>query len=294
MPSPTTLNVIGGGKVGKTLARLWSRLDLVRVEAIVNRSPASAREAVEFVGQGRAVEHCAEMPKADAVMISTTDEAIEPCCAALAAAGLLGPGVVVFHGSGSLPSTVLGPARSAGAQVASIHPVKSFADPARAVETFAGTYCALEGDPDACDLLRGILKRCGAIPFDVRPDMKTLYHAGTVVVCNYLVALVEAGLRCFEEAGIPRETATRIVRPIVEETVANVFALGPVAALTGPVARGEAAVVARQCEAIGLWNRDMQNLYKTLGRVALDLSRARGRAAAEALEAIESVFRSNG
>lgn len=285
-----TLNVIGCGKVGRTLSRLGIDHGVWRVRDVLNRSLASARRAVEFLGSGRPLADCGQLSRADLVMISAADEAIEPCCRKLCATETIGPNVIVFHCSGSLPSGLLKAARQRGASIASIHPVKSFADPAAAVETFAGTFCAVEGDAPACRLLRDALQRCGGIPFQVQPEFKTIYHAATVIVCNYLVALVEVGLRCFEKAGIPRATATEVLEPIVTDTAENVFRLGPVRALTGPIARGEASVVARQCEALGRWDRDIQRLYKGLGRVAVELSAAAAQADPRALAAIRDVL----
>ena len=285
-----TINVIGCGNVGKTLSRLWTENRVFKVQSILNRSLQSSLRAVEFVGGGRAVDDYAQMEPADLVMISASDEAIETCCRQLCRAGLLDQGVVVFHLSGSLPSALLEPAKSHGALVASVHPVKSFADPSRAVETFAGTYCAIEGDPEACEVIRDALRRCGATTFDVDPEFKTIYHAATVVVCNYLVALMEVGLRCFEQAGIPRETAVEVIRPIVSGTVSNLFELGPVRALTGPIARGEPSVVQRQCEALGGWDEAIQRVYKSLGQVAVELSAAQGNADPDTLAAIKGIL----
>jgi predicted short-subunit dehydrogenase-like oxidoreductase (DUF2520 family) len=197
--------------------------------------------------------------------------------------------VVVFHCSGTLPSTVLGPARALGAHVASVHPIKSFADPATAVKTFSGTFGAIEGDSQACQVLSDAFSRCGAILFDVNPQQKTTYHAATVFASNYLVALVEVSLRCFQQAGVPRETAQRVIEPMVWGTVDSIFRFDPVRALTGPIARGEASVVAQQCEALALGEETVLRLYRDLGRVAIDLSAAQGRASPEALAVIRQL-----
>jgi len=285
-----TIHVIGCGKVGKTLSRLWTSRHVFRVRSILNRSLESSLQAVDFVGAGRAVESYAELERADLVMIAASDEAIETCCRRLCRAGILDEGVVLFHLSGSLASTVLDPAKAQGALVASVHPVKSFADPSTAVETFAGTFCAVEGDPQACEVLRDALEQCGARTFPVNPELKTVYHAGTVVVSNYLVALMEVGLRCFERAGLTREAAMEMMRPIVAGTVDNLFELGPVRALTGPIARGEPSVVRRQTEALGAWDELARSVYEGLGQVAVELSAAQGKADPDALAAIKSML----
>lgn len=286
-----TLNVIGCGSVGRTLARAWSQRGLLAVGGVLNRSPGSSRRAVDFIGAGRAVEAYGQLPPAGLAMISASDEAIAGCCAALCAAGMVGQGTVVFHCSGALSSDVLQPARQLGARTASLHPVKSFADPGAAVETFAGTFCALEGDPDACATLRALLEGCGARAFLIDPRAKPVYHAGTVFACNYLAALLAVGLKCLERAGVDRAAAPEVLRPIVAGTVENVFRLGPAQALTGPIARGEVSVVAREIEALGEWDPEVQRLYKALGRAAADLSSAKGAASQEALAAVRRLLK---
>ena len=285
-----TIHVIGGGRVGKTLARLWTQRRVFRVGGILNRSLASAEEAARFIGGGQAVERYADLPPAPLVMISTSDESIESCCQALCREGVVAEGTVVFHCSGALPSSLLEPARRHGARIASIHPVKSFADPRVAAETFAGTPCAVEGDPGACAVLREALERCGGVTFPIQPGCKTLYHAATVMVCNYLVALLEAGFRCFERAGVPRETAARLSEPIVRETVEHVFRLGTAAALTGPVARGEVSVVAAQARALGQQDATLRQIYGLLGHIAADLAAAQQHAPPEALAEIRRLL----
>lgn len=290
MTAMKTLNVIGCGSVGKTLARLWTENGVFRVQSVLNRSLESGSRAVQFVGAGRAVDDYARLGPADLVMIATSDEAIETCCGRLCASGVLTEGVIVFHTSGSLPSTLLEPAKSAGVLIASLHPVKSFADPAGAVETFAGTFCALEGDSQACDVIRDALRPCGATTFPVDPEFKTIYHAATVFTSNYLVALMEVALRCFEKAGIDRATAIEVMQPIATGTATNLFELGPIRALTGPIARGEPSVIERQSEAFGEWDETIQGIYKVLGCIAVDLSTQQGNATPDALAAIKKTL----
>jgi predicted short-subunit dehydrogenase-like oxidoreductase (DUF2520 family) len=257
---------------------------------VLNRSLQSARRAVAFVGAGAAVEQYDQLAPADLFMISTRDDAIAECGRRLSLSGVLREGNVVFHCSGALPSTLLAPARQRGACVASLHPVKSFADSAHAAATFAGTLCALEGDPQACAVLGEAVRACGAETFDMRPESKTVYHAATVFSCNYLVALIELGLQCFEQAAVPRETAESVLEPIVRDTVNNVFQLGTVQSLTGPIARGESSLVKKQLEALEQWNPDVAHAYRVLGRAALGLAAAQATAPAGTLAEIEKAL----
>ena len=118
-------------------------------------------------------------------------------------------------------------------------------------------------------------------------QFKTIYHAASVMVCNYLAALMEVGMRTYEKGGLDRVTALRVMEPLVRGTVDNIFRLGPAKALTGPVARGDHGIVARQYQALKGWDPEIAALYKSLGRFALDLSRQQGTAPAEGLAALE-------
>ena len=283
----TVLNIIGGGRVGRTLARVWALNGAFAIGDVLDRTLAASADAVAFIGTGRAVDALADMRRADVWMLTPPDDQIVACCAALAATGLLAPGNVVFHCSGALPSRDLAAATARGAAVASVHPLKSFADSAIAARTFEGTYCAAEGDAAALAVLRPAFERIGARVSGIEPEFKTIYHAASVIVCNYLTALLETGIRSYEKSGLKRDDALRMMEPLVRETLDNVFRLGTVRALTGPIARGDQAVVARQLEALAAWDPRVAAIYRQLGAVAVELARAQGSADQESLVAIE-------
>ncbi|MDB5901943.1 MAG: hypothetical protein JWM26_821 [Betaproteobacteria bacterium] len=285
-----TLNVIGAGRVGRTLAHLLQRHQVFAVQAVLNGTSDSARAAVAFIGAGEAAEALAAMAPADVWMITTPDRRIAVECEKLAASGRLRPGDAVFHCSGALASSELASAAAAGARVASVHPLKTFAAPADAIRTFAGTPCVAEGDPAALDVLLPAFERIGARVLAIDRAQKTLYHAACVIVSNDLVALLEAGLRCFQKAGIAREAASQMIEPIVRETVDNVFRSGTVQALTGPVARGDDLVVARHLEALTASDAQITAIYRALAGVAVELAREKGSAADEALARIEALL----
>jgi predicted short-subunit dehydrogenase-like oxidoreductase (DUF2520 family) len=193
--------------------------------------------------------------------------------------------------SGATPSLDMVAVVEAGAHAGSFHPLKTFADPGYAAGSFPGTYVALEGDKKALKVLRVALRKIQARVFEIEPGNKVLYHAGSVMVCNYLTALLEAGLMCYENAGIRLETAYKLMEPLVRETVDNVFRVGTVRSLTGPIARGDDAVVARQLQRVRSLDRHLGELYRELGRVALGLARSKGEADARRLGRVARALR---
>lgn len=293
-----TVNIIGPGRVGRTLGRLLRGAQLAAIQDVLSTNPASAESAVTFLGGGHAAPALRDMRPAHIWLLTSPDQAMGPLAAALAATGIVRPTDVAMHCSGALASTVLAPLAAAGASVASIHPLKSFADPIDAAATFSGTFCSTEGDAAALRVLAPLFEALGARLLPIDSSRKTLYHAASVLVCNDLTALLEAGLQAYRHAGIDRATAQEIMEPLVRETVDNVFRLGTGRALTGPVARGDATVVTEQLTALLSIDPEVAAAYRALGVIALDLARrtrsTQGGATEEALAAVAEALEITG
>ena len=258
-----SLSIVGAGHVARVLGRLFHRHGAFAAQDVLARSSASAQRGVAFIGAGRAVSDYAALDRVDCYMLAVTDDQIGPACATLAQHVPL-QGAIVFHCSGALASDRLQPAQAAGALVASVHPIRSFADPDAVAAAFAGTFCGIEGDAAALAVLTAALERIGARPVPIDASAKTVYHAAAVFASNYLVTVLDAALRAYEAAGIPADVARELARPLAQETLSNVFRLGAVPALSGPIARGDYATVARQQAAVGAWDPATGALYEAL------------------------------
>jgi predicted short-subunit dehydrogenase-like oxidoreductase (DUF2520 family) len=259
----TTLNLVGAGHVGRVLGRLLALHGGWQVQDVLTRSAASARQAVDFIGAGRAVDSYAALRPADVYLLAVGDDQIVPAAAALAQAVPLA-GAVVFHCSGALASSQMQAAIDAGAHAASVHPVRSFADPQAVAAQFAGTFCGVEGAPQALALLLPALAAIGAQAVQIDASAKTVYHAAAVFASNYVVTILDAALRAYQAAGIPEAVARQMAQPLATESMANVFRLGAAAALSGPVARGDMATVERQQGAVAQWDAATGSLYEAL------------------------------
>ena len=267
-----TLNIIGAGHVGRVLGRLFQGSGAFKVQDVLTRSRDSAVTAVGSIGAGRAVDDLAALRLADATMLAVPDDQIADTCVQLALQGLL-QGTLVFHCSGARSSSDLRSAVAKGAVVASVHPIRSFADPHAVLQGFEGTWCGIEGDSEALAILEPALLSIGARPVVIEAAAKTVYHAAAVFASNYLVTVVDAALRAYQAAGIPEKTAREMVRPLATEALGNVLRLGPEAALSGPIARGDAATVQRQQAAVTAWDGPTGALYDALADAARDLAR---------------------
>ncbi|MFT5533491.1 MAG: putative short-subunit dehydrogenase-like oxidoreductase (DUF2520 family) [Burkholderiaceae bacterium] len=271
----TTLTILGAGRLGKTLGRVFHAGGAAIITNIFNRSQSSAEDAASFIGAGSAVDSFEQCAPVTVFMLAVPDAQIAVYSEKLAASGLVGPGTVAFHCSGALSSDALKAVRATGAAVASIHPIRSFADPESVAGSFDGTFCGVEGDAAAMDLLNPLLIQIGARLIPIRAESKTLYHAAAVFASNYLVSILSVAQKAYVAAGIPADVALELLAPLARETTENVIRLGPAAALTGPIARGDVATVARQLQAVQQWDDAYGNLYEHLAAATTRLAVSR-------------------
>lgn len=266
-----TINLIGGGRVGQTLGRLLALDGQIQVQDVLTRSAASARDAVAFIDTGRAVDQMTNMRPANLWLLAVPDGQIAPVAAALAACEKLPP-ATVFHASGALSANILKALQDKGWQVASAHCLLSFASPTLALQQFAGTPCALEGDALALAEIRPLFTRLGAQCFDVRAQDKLLYHAAAVFATNFLPVLQDLAEQLWQHSGMPPHLARQLRASLLQNAVDNIVKLGPQAALTGPAARGDAALLATQGQALQDWNANAGQAYEALSALAWQLA----------------------
>jgi predicted short-subunit dehydrogenase-like oxidoreductase (DUF2520 family) len=217
-----TLRVIGPGRAGAALAAAARSVGW-RVEPLVGRSddPSWAAHGV------------------DLLVVATPDAAIR----SVAAAVQPGPAVVA-HLSGSLGADeIVGHARRAA-----LHPLVALPDAATGARRLvAGAWFAVAGDPpEARALVEALVADLGGRSFVVDDAHRAAYHAAAAIASNHLVALLAQAERVAATAGVPLAAYLDLVRA----TIDNVAELGPAAALTGPVARGDWATVQRHRDAL--------------------------------------------
>lgn len=235
------IGFVGAGKVGKALGLYFQRHGL-ELSGYCSRSAASAAAAAALTGTKAFPDLESLAGASEVIFITVPDLAIgeiDAAAAALIGAGAIPAGQCWIHVSGALPSDCLTGLKAAGAPVGSMHPLQSFGEPAESAERLGNTLFSIEGTEQAADIMRRVLDKTGARVSEMTAAQKPLYHAGACVVSNYLVTLLESGIRFFEAAGIDRENVFDAIRPLIDSTLSNIREKGTVDALTGPIARGD-------------------------------------------------------
>ncbi len=211
-------------------------------------------ESVNVIGRGRAGSALAARLLERGVELRDDGAGLTLLCvpdhAIAGVASSIEPGPWVAHVSGATPLAALDPHR----RRFSVHPLQTFTLD-RGPEQLDGAWAAVTAETgEARALARELAETLGLRPFDLDDAARALYHAGAAIASNYLVTLYRAAARLFEDAGAPPEALV----PLMTRTVENGFQL------TGPISRGDWAVVDAHLDALHEARPELEPMYRAL------------------------------
>ena len=284
---PKTLAIVGAGRLGRALGRLLRNRGW-RIGAVVTRSPATARTAVRAIGDGTPFGKLTRrVLAADVMLISTPDSAIRPAASELASiGGEEWRGKVVLHSSGALDQTELAALERWGAATGSLHPMQTFSPNVK--PQLEGVVFAIEGHGAALKTARRIARDLGGLPIRLQDGAKPAYHAAGALASGHVLGLVEAAVQILMGLGFTRRQATRALLPLTRQTLENYVRLGPAAAWTGPVSRGDYDTVSKHVEAL---KRHPEEFLAAYGAVSLLSAAVLSKDSNEILRQLERVLK---
>ena len=272
-PARLKVGVISAGRVGTALGVALERADhvVVACSAISNASRRLAERRLPDTPV-LAVPDVAD--RAELLLLTVPDSELIGLINGLAATGALRRGTIVAHTSGANGVAVLAPLTAQGCVPLAIHPAMTFSgsdeDIARLSETCFGITAA---DEIGYAIAQALVLEIGGEPFGVREEARTLYHAALAHGSNHVVTLIADavvalraalsgdGLLGQETVGdAPGGLAERILGPLARAALENTLRRGQ-AALTGPVARGDAAAVAAHLAALDEVDPELAQAY---------------------------------
>jgi predicted short-subunit dehydrogenase-like oxidoreductase (DUF2520 family) len=249
MATKPSISIIGPGRLGQSLARALTLAGYSIREIISSTNKTSKTSASELaeMSHARATILAKAQLDAEVIWFCVPDAQIKPAADRLVSA-INWKKKVALHSSGALTSDELNTLRRQGAAVASVHPVMTFvraSDP-----SLGGTPFGVEGDASALRIARRILKDIGGESFAVRKQDKALYHAWGMFGSPLLLALLVTAEEVAVAAGINAKAARQKILPIAAQTLVNYAALGPAHSFSGPLVRGDAAIVRAHMKAL--------------------------------------------
>lgn len=272
--SVARIAIIGLGRVGTALGIALSEAGHKIVSAFDIEASARKRFAKAVATNIREMLDDS-LIDAQLILIAVPDNAIEKVSLDISRSANLSRGILVGHTSGAFGSEVLHDVKARGCPIFSMHPIQTFSSVDSAVKALPDSYFGIEGDPNALKRVEEIVVSIGGRPVLINSDAKPIYHAALSAASNFLVTLLGQSVALFEEAGIEREKAIKMVLPLVKTTLAN-FEESGIRALTGPIERGDADTLREQVEAIAGLKPDLLSTYLVLARATVATAKEKG------------------
>jgi predicted short-subunit dehydrogenase-like oxidoreductase (DUF2520 family) len=260
-PATRTCALVGPGRAGGAVGAVLVAAGW-RVGRVAGRSPDAdsvRAAAARFGAEAASVESAGQ--GATLVILATPDGSIREVAGVVAPS--LEPGALVVHLSGAVGVAALDGIAAVrdDVELGALHPLQTLPSVELGAARLPGSWAAVAGPPRVHDLATEL----GLVPFTVDEHQRAAYHAAASVASNHVVALFGQVERIAAAVGAPFAA----FEPLVRATVDNAFALGPQAALTGPVARGDVETVARHLAAV---DEEERRAYKALADAAARLA----------------------
>ncbi len=259
---PLEIGVIGTGRVGSVLGAALRGAGH-RLVAVSARSEASRARAATLLPGVPVAAPVTVARRSAGLLLAVGDDALGPLVAELVRAGALGEGQLVAHVSGRHGLAVLRPAADAGAATLAIHPAMTFAGAPVDLERLRGTVFGVTALGRHWSIAERLVADVGGTAVSVPEELRPLWHAGLAHGANHLVTLVASALDVVRATGVADPAA--VLRPLLTAALDNALTSGD-AALTGPVARGDAETVATHLEVLAREVPEERPTYLAMAR----------------------------
>jgi predicted short-subunit dehydrogenase-like oxidoreductase (DUF2520 family) len=201
------------------------------------------------------------------ILIGTPDDEIAVVAQKLARIGEEElRGRVVLHTSGAMDSALLDAMHERGAMVGSMHPLQSFSGVS--VPSLEGKVFTIERKTQAVRVARQMARSLGGSPVRIAGSKKVLYHTVAAMAAGHVLAGEEAAPHVLLSLGMSRSESLRALLPLTRQVLENFETLGPRAAWTGPLSRGDYKVARAHLEALQESPEELAQAYEVLCHLA--------------------------
>ena len=274
-----TVALLGAGGLARAMARALASSGGARV-IVASRRHASAKavaRGARGVDSARRIEDA--IAEAGVVLFAVPDRAIAPLALLCAPLRPSWGGVVALHAAGAYGPELLAPLRARGAATGVLHPLAVLG--AGAGAPLSGCYARMEGQAKAVAAARSLCALTGLVPLRgarlQSPRGRHAYHAAASLVSNDLVALLASAHGLLVRRGVPGRDALRALTGLAERAIVEARRAGLLSALTGPVARNDAATLLAQLRALLAEDPAAAAAHRALSLRLIDLATAAGR-----------------
>lgn len=272
-PARLDVGVVGAGRVGAVLGAALQRVGH-RVVAVSGVSEQSRTRAAQLLPGIPVVSPEDVVRRSELVLLAVPDDALADLVAGLAATRTWQAGQLVAHTSGRHGLEVYAPALEQHVLGLALHPAMTFTGTGLDLERLVECCFGVTAPEPLRPVAEALVLEIGAEPVWIEESARPLYHAALAHGANHLVTLIAQSLQALRAAGV--ETPARVLGPLVSAALDNALRAGD-AALTGPVARGDAGTVAEHLRQLQSLTPDIRSTYLALARATAERALASGR-----------------
>lgn len=277
-PARLAIGVVGAGRVGRAFGRSLEHSGHV-VVAASTRTPESALTAAALWPDAAVVSAPDVAARAELLIIAVPDDALAGVVAAIAPT--VNRSAIVFHTSGAHGVAPLEPLVERGCTVMALHPAMTFTGGDADLERLTRCTVAVTA-ADEVELAVGqaLAIELGAEPVLVAESDRVRYHAALTHAANHLVTLLADARSVLDsilsshgyaEEPNDRTVGARVLEPLVTAAMENALADG-IAALTGPIARGDLDTVAAHRDQLTAIDPGLGRFYRAAGTRTAELA----------------------
>ena len=285
-PARLKVGIVGPGRAGTALGGALARAGH-QVVAAAAVSELSKHRVRDHFPRAKLTSPAGVLEAADLVLLTVPDDVLPGLVEGLAATGAPYTGRLVAHASGAHGVRVLDPATRAGALPLALHPVMTFTGREDDVDRMKGVCFGVTAPEPLRPAAEALVIEMGGEPVFIAEENRALYHAALAFAANHLVTLVAEAASLLGQAGA--DNPERMLGPLLGAALDNALRLGD-AALTGPVARGDADTVASHLAALRAAAPEALPAYLALARLTADRALAAGRLSAGDAERLLDVL----
>jgi predicted short-subunit dehydrogenase-like oxidoreductase (DUF2520 family) len=223
------IGIIGSGNVATALA-IELKAKGYNITEIYSRKKANAEILAKKIG-ARVIEDLAELnPQLDLVIIAVTDDAIAPIVSKIKKTIKS-----IVHTSGSVALSAI---KKGNENYGVFYPLQTFSKK-RKVDFKKIPFCIEANNAKLLRKLRLLAKSIGGEAFELSSKQRLQVHLAAVITNNFTNHLLHISQFILKRNGLP----SKILYPLLCETIEKAVKIGPAKSQTGPAIRGDSSTI---------------------------------------------------
>ena len=287
--------VVGAGRLGAALLKALTRLSQYKISAVIDININRAEKYARLLDASIYSSNVSDLEPVDLIFITVPDDTIQHIANDLAVLAQQSKITnFVFHASGALSSEIFDSLRKCKIETGSIHPVQAFSGLNDDDKKLSHIYFGIEGTEGAIEKMIQIVTALNSKFLVIPGEQKKSYHLACTLASNYVVALIKPVVEILKKMGFSENEGKQIIFPLLINSIENIKEGSINEALTGPIVRGDIGTIEKHIQILKNSFPDYENVYKELGKIALDFKSVRDGLPAELSGQIRQLLNDKG